>query len=151
MLTPPPIYPTHYPMPITMGNPMYYTPTPGFVYPSLASYSQCSLLPNHEECIVGNTADKAKVSCDKENIPAPSKSSQRRDGKGRFAPHDALTTRILSTWLERNQHHPYPTAETIAVLAKISSLQPEQVRKWFSNRRLRSKKVKRLEKKSIRL
>ena len=104
-------------------------------------------LINPPAASVFSTPPYSQDACDeeKENVTATSKHTQKRDKKGRFTPYDALATRILSAWLERNQHHPYPSVDTVEVLARCCRLEPEQVRKWFSNKRARGKKVKRLD------
>lgn len=72
---------------------------------------------------------------------APAPSGRRRLPT---SPLNLLASRILNNWYERNQEHPYPSYETAEVMAKAGNISVEQVKKWFSNRRLREGNTKTL-------
>ena len=48
-----------------------------------------------------------------------------------------LALRIMTNWYDRNCEHPYPSYDTADVIAKAGNISVDQVKKWFSNRRLR--------------
>ena len=47
-------------------------------------------------------------------------------------------TAILTTWYSQHVNYPYPSEEEINQLAESTELQPKQVKKWMSNKRVRS-------------
>ena len=47
----------------------------------------------------------------------------------------------LKQWCGTNSKHPYPNRKETQLLARTYHLTPRQVRKWFSNRLLRSRKL----------
>lgn len=51
---------------------------------------------------------------------------------------------ILEEWYHLHLEHPYPTASQVELLATRSKLTTEQVKKWFGNKRSRSKNTKSL-------
>jgi hypothetical protein len=48
-----------------------------------------------------------------------------------------IAQRIMVSWYDRNIEHPYPSYEAAKVMAEAGSISVDQVKKWFSNRRLR--------------
>ena len=68
--------------------------------------------------------------------------NQRKHNK--FKPLNSVAVRILSSWYQRNKEHPYPSHETCEVMSKASNISVEQVKKWFSNRRMREGNTKHL-------
>ena len=48
----------------------------------------------------------------------------------------------LNNWYECNKHHPYANAEATRMLARTCNITIVQVRKWFNNKRMRSKHPK---------
>ncbi|ESO92765.1 hypothetical protein LOTGIDRAFT_162246 [Lottia gigantea] len=52
--------------------------------------------------------------------------------------------KVLEEWYECHLDHPYPTASQVEWLAQVSSLNTEQVKKWFGNKRSRSKNTRSL-------
>ena len=48
----------------------------------------------------------------------------------------------LNNWYECNKHHPYANAEATRMLARTCNITVVQVRKWFNNKRMRSKRPK---------
>lgn len=53
-----------------------------------------------------------------------------------------MAIRVMESWYMRNEDHPYPNNQTVEVLSSAGQIAPGQVRKWFANRRLRSKNTK---------
>ncbi len=47
--------------------------------------------------------------------------------------------KIMNNWYLANITHPYPDDNTIASLVEQTMLNPGQIRKWFANRRMRSR------------
>nr|BAW32715.1 spiralian-TALE-A homeobox protein [Nipponacmea fuscoviridis] len=52
--------------------------------------------------------------------------------------------KVLEEWYECHLDHPYPTASQIEWLAQVSNPNTEQVKKWFGNKRSRSKNTRSL-------
>lgn len=46
---------------------------------------------------------------------------------------------MMEEWYQRNFEHPYPSPTTVEALAKAGEITPEQVKKWFANKRNRGK------------
>ncbi len=60
-------------------------------------------------------------------------------------PNQALNTtalEIMENWYKRNEEHPYPSHDVCCTLANKGGITAEQVKKWFGNRRYRSKNTK---------
>jgi len=51
---------------------------------------------------------------------------------------------VLEEWYQLHLEHPYPTASQVELLACRSKLTTEQVKKWFGNKRSRSKNTRSL-------
>lgn len=49
---------------------------------------------------------------------------------------------MMEEWYQRNFEHPYPSSTAVEALAKAGKITPEQVKKWFANKRNRSKNSK---------
>ena len=49
---------------------------------------------------------------------------------------------MMEEWFQRNYEHPYPSPTAVEALAKAGDITPEQVKKWFANKRNRSKNVR---------
>ena len=49
---------------------------------------------------------------------------------------------MMDEWYTRNFEHPYPSQSAIDALAKAGEITVEQVKKWFANKRNRSKNTK---------
>ena len=86
------------------------------------------------------TATAAKHVCNSDAESKPD--NQRKHNK--FQPLNSVAVRILSSWYQRNKEHPYPSHETCEVMGKASNISVEQVKKWFSNRRIREGNTKHL-------
>ena len=86
------------------------------------------------------TATAAKPVCNSDAESKPD--NQRKHNK--FKPLNSVAVRILSSWYQRNKEHPYPSHETCEVMGKASNISVEQVKKWFSNRRMREGNTKHL-------
>ena len=71
-------------------------------------------------------------------VPRVKKTAKRIVG----TPFNNTTTAILERWYDNNKQHPYPSYDTSASLAQSTGLTVEQVKKWFSNRRMRSRSAK---------
>ena len=156
MLAPPPVFTTRCPLLSPATSYSYYTDSTrrprqdceaSAAVASRSAFTPIEGATNVKDC-TATIPPNLKLLTAAENMENVTYSSTRAtiksDKKGRFTPFDSLTTRILTAWLERNQHHPYPSVETVDVLARACRLEQEQVRKWFSNKRIRAKKVKRL-------
>ena len=50
--------------------------------------------------------------------------------------------RIMERWYERNVDHPYPSYDTAEVMARAGGIEVEQVKKWFANKRMRTRNTK---------
>ena len=48
----------------------------------------------------------------------------------------------MERWYQHNEEHPYPNQDATQLLATAGSISPEQVKKWFANRRLRNGNTK---------
>ena len=55
---------------------------------------------------------------------------------------DGKALKVMSDWYANNRHYPYPSHETAEKLGQGTGLSAEQVKKWFSNRRMRSGNTK---------
>ena len=86
------------------------------------------------------TATTTKPVCNSDAEPKPE--NQRTHNK--FKPLNSVAVRILSRWYQPNKEHPYPSHETCEVMGKASNISVEQVKKWFSNRRMREGNTKHL-------
>ena len=86
------------------------------------------------------TATITEPVCNSDAEPKPD--NQRKHNK--FRPLNSVAVRILSSWYQRNKEHPYPNHETCEVMGKASNISVEQVKKWFSNRRMREGNTKHL-------
>lgn len=53
-----------------------------------------------------------------------------------------VALQIMTNWYDRNSEHPYPGYEAAEVMAKAGNICVDQVKKWFSNRRLRNGNTK---------
>ncbi|KAL3867924.1 hypothetical protein ACJMK2_040766 [Sinanodonta woodiana] len=60
--------------------------------------------------------------------------------KGRLLPKNAV--KMLETWYCENISNPYPSRKTTFELASKGGLTVEQIRKWFANKRNRSRSMK---------
>ena len=47
---------------------------------------------------------------------------------------------VLNKWFDIHSEHPYPDEETVEILSSICNITAAQVKKWFSNKRTRSKR-----------
>ena len=47
---------------------------------------------------------------------------------------------VLHKWFDIHSKHPYPDEETVEILSSICNITAAQVKKWFSNKRTRSKR-----------
>ena len=56
----------------------------------------------------------------------------------------ATSISIMERWYQQNEEHPYPNQDTTQLLATSGNISPEQVKKWFANRRLRKGDTKKL-------
>ena len=56
----------------------------------------------------------------------------------------SLATSLMSNWYLSHEEHPYPDHDTCTMLAKDGHVQVEQVKRWFSNKRMRSSNTKSL-------
>ena len=56
----------------------------------------------------------------------------------------ATAISIMERWYQQNEEHPYPNQDTTQLLATSGNISPEQVKKWFANRRLRKGDTKKL-------
>ena len=54
-------------------------------------------------------------------------------------------TQVFTRWYERNKRFPYPDARVAAILSSATGVDACQVRKWFSNKRLRERNVHRMD------
>ena len=64
--------------------------------------------------------------------------------RGRARQLNPVAVRIMTKWYDQNQQHPYPTSDTVDVMADAGQVTPSQVRKWFANKRKRSGTTKTL-------
>lgn len=75
--------------------------------------------------------------------PEPVKRRRKcRTVRRRVVKLSEVATKVLTSWYDRNKEHPYPTHDTIKILATAGNLTIEQVQKWFSNRRMRDRTTK---------
>ncbi|KAL4239761.1 hypothetical protein ACF0H5_000564 [Mactra antiquata] len=49
---------------------------------------------------------------------------------------------MMEEWYSRNYEHPYPSQTAVEALACAGEITPEQVKKWFANKRNRNKNTK---------
>ena len=59
-----------------------------------------------------------------------------------FRPRPLLSRKavnMMEEWYTRNYEHPYPSQTAVDALANAGEIYPEQVKKWFANKRNRSK------------
>ena len=47
----------------------------------------------------------------------------------------------LQEWYDEHKSHPYPTSDEITELASTTGLAEEQINKWYTNKRMRNRKV----------
>ncbi|CAH1776033.1 unnamed protein product [Owenia fusiformis] len=73
----------------------------------------------------------------------PKKQSGNPRKSHRHAVYRQQSTAVLETWYAVNSHNPYPSTDIIISLANQADLTTSQVRKWFSNKRLRGGRVSR--------
>ena len=59
--------------------------------------------------------------------------------KAKFVTFNPRTVKVLSAWYDRNTDFPYPNDDTVDYLASKCEISAEQVRKWFSNKRMRTR------------
>ena len=90
-----------------------------------------SLLVSVEEKLVTLENNKSKNSGGKSR-----KSAQR----SRLLPKHAVT--LMETWYMENLENPYPPRETTVIMATEGGVTVEQIRKWFANKRNRSRNDK---------
>ena len=48
----------------------------------------------------------------------------------------------MDAWYLSHQEHPYPSTDLIHEMAEAGGVTSEQVKKWFSNRRMRCRNTK---------
>ena len=71
-------------------------------------------------------------------------SSNTQTNKTRRSRLTATAISIMERWYQQNEEHPYPNQDTTQLLATSGNISPEQVKKWFANRRLRKGDTKKL-------
>ena len=54
----------------------------------------------------------------------------------------AHTVYVLTAWYEAHREHPYPDTDDVAMLTRDADIKPNQLRRWFANRRQRSANTK---------
>jgi hypothetical protein len=74
--------------------------------------------------------------------PTSTVTAPTRPSKRRRLTNTAIS--IMEKWYSQNQEHPYPNQEATQLLATAGNVSPEQVKKWFANRRLRMGNTKQL-------
>lgn len=80
-----------------------------------------------------------------ETAPMKTPQPSRRHIKVCSPPLNPVAVRIMTSWYQRNEEHPYPSYETSEVMAKAGNITVEQVKKWFANRRRRAGNTKSLQ------
>ena len=98
----------------SIGTPASYTNT-SLVVPTM--FTPPNTLPN-------NTSGTSSRKCNRRTRLTPTAIS------------------IMERWYQHNEEHPYPNQEATQLLATAGSISPEQVKKWFANRRLRNGNTK---------
>ena len=91
------------------------------------------------------TIEKCTISMAQTSIREQSKKTQpevKRRRIRRVIKLNEVAIRIMTSWYQRNNEHPYPSHETAEILAKSGNITVEQVQKWFSNRRMRDRNTK---------
>lgn len=54
------------------------------------------------------------------------------------APLNSLAVTLMTSWYEKHSDYPYVDYDTAEAIARAGGITPEQVRKWFANKRVRS-------------
>lgn len=69
-----------------------------------------------------------------------SRKKNHAEKKSRLLPKHAVT--LMETWYQENLENPYPSRETTLHMASDGGISVEQIRKWFANKRNRSRNDK---------
>ncbi|XP_041365843.1 homeobox protein 4-like [Gigantopelta aegis] len=109
--------------------------------------------PHHKEWLNGQCDSQLHQLMDRVEVSlqvlekCATDNGRRHDGSRRKIPESV--SRVFEAWYQANVHHPYPTAEMCLQLADTTGMKVQQVRKWFSNKRCRSKVLQRSMGKSL--
>jgi len=68
---------------------------------------------------------------------AKRQAASHADKKSRLLPKHAV--KLMETWYQENLENPYPSRETTLNMAAEGNITVEQIRKWFANKRNRSR------------
>ena len=72
---------------------------------------------------------------DTSSVPSCNVQRRRTVKKRKFSP---TAQRVLSAWYDSHRDYPYPDQDAAEQLARTADISVDQVRKWLSNRRMRS-------------
>lgn len=86
------------------------------------------------ECVEG------KLSCVENRKCKGVKRTLNSDRKSRLLPKHAV--KLMQSWYEENLENPYPSREVTQSMASEGGVTVEQIRKWFANKRNRSRNNK---------
>ncbi|XP_053384901.1 uncharacterized protein LOC128550258 [Mercenaria mercenaria] len=86
------------------------------------------------ECVEGKLSACESKKC------KGTKCKTNTDGKSRLLPKHAV--KVMQTWYEENLENPYPSREVTLSMASEGGVTVEQIRKWFANKRNRSRNNK---------
>lgn len=86
------------------------------------------------ECVEGKLSASENRKC--KGI----KSKTNTDRKSRLLPKHAV--KLMQTWYDENLENPYPSREVTLSMASNGGVSVEQIRKWFANKRNRSRNSK---------
>lgn len=86
------------------------------------------------ECVEGKLSASENKKC------KGSKCKMNTDRKSRLLPKHAV--KLMQTWYDGNLENPYPSREVTLSMASEGGVSVEQIRKWFANKRNRSRNNK---------
>ncbi|KAK3089683.1 hypothetical protein FSP39_005582 [Pinctada imbricata] len=98
--------------------------------------------PTYDDVVPSNTnSRKRKTSCDGDDEEDTQESKRQCPAvrmRGRSKQLTDEQTAILSAWYSQHINYPYPAEEDVASLTEATGLNDKQVKKWMSNKRVRS-------------
>ena len=91
-----------------------------------------------------NTSSTSNIKSSAQGPQSPKTPSNTQTNKTRRSRLTVTAISIMERWYQQNEEHPYPNQDTTQLLATSGNISPEQVKKWFANRRLRKGDTKNL-------
>ena len=91
--------------------------------------------------LLGSVEHKlSAIESDNKSKPGTGKRCVMNQKKGRLLPKHAVN--ILESWYQENLENPYPVRDVTLSMASEGGITVEQIRKWFANKRNRSRNSK---------